>query len=199
MWLAMTIYRGTRHTQCPARGSQPNSRGEMFGHTYHTSSSAGGGFRGMPRISEAFFWISSMVCACSNRRRNLAFSLRSCSFSTATSSRRRPLGPRGLDSALSVPSRRARRHWVNCEEYNTSRRSRAPTSPGARQASASYRTRNLYRAVNRRRSARAGTSGSGLLLPFSPISILDTISPSPLRPIYDIKPGGGVVSLDIGT
>ena len=73
----------------PMRGTlKPTPRpGEMFGRTYHTSSSAGGRFRGMPRISEAFFWISRMVCACSSRRRSRAFSLRSCSFSTATSSR----------------------------------------------------------------------------------------------------------------
>ena len=35
----------------------------------------------MPRISEAIFWISRIICACSRRRRNRAFSLRSCSFS----------------------------------------------------------------------------------------------------------------------
>ena len=62
----------------------------------------------------------------------------------------------------------------------------------------------MYRAVNRRRFARAGTSGSGLgdvevprgtsttrdpLLPLSPTSTLDLISSSPLRPIYDVKLG----------
>ena len=68
----------TPDTPPPTRPSGP------FGRTYHTSSSPGGGFSGMARISEVFFWISRIVFACSSRRRNRAFSFRSCSNSTAS-------------------------------------------------------------------------------------------------------------------
>ena len=85
--------------------------------------------------------------------------MRKRSFSPATGSRRRPWGPRGLANACKVPSRRARRQAVSCEEYRPSRRSKAPTSPGARQASASSSTRSLYWALKYRRLALSGTSG----------------------------------------
>ena len=41
----------------------------------------------------------------------------------------------GLKAAR-LPCSRCRRHVVRCEEYNPSRRSSAPTSPGLAQASA---------------------------------------------------------------
>ena len=66
---------------------------------------------------------------CRRRRRKRAFSLRSCSFSWTTGSRRRPFGPRGLASAFNEPARRARRHSAKCEEYRPSRPHRTLPSP----------------------------------------------------------------------
>ena len=66
---------------------------------------------------------------CRARRRKRAFSLRSCSFSWTTGSRRRPFGPRGLASAFNEPARRARRHSARCEEYRPSRPYRTLPSP----------------------------------------------------------------------
>ena len=119
------------------------------------------GSGGCPGSRRLFFWISRIPWACSRRRRRRAFSLRKRSFSLATGSRRRPWGPRGLANACNEPSRRARRQAVSCEEYRPSRRSKAPISPGARQASASSSTRSLYWALKYRRLALSGTSGSG--------------------------------------
>ena len=59
--------------------------------------------QGDPQQLGGFFCISRIVSACSSRCRRRAFSLRSCSFSTVTGSRPRPLGPRGLASAFSDP------------------------------------------------------------------------------------------------
>ena len=71
-------------------------------------------------------------------------------------------GPRffGVRPASS-PRSRCARQVVEYEEYNPSRRSRAPIAPGAVQASASRRIFRLYSAVNRRRLALATTSTSG--------------------------------------
>ena len=135
------------------------------------------------------------------------------SFSLATGSRRRPWGPRALANACNEPSRRARRQAVSCEEYRPSRRSKAPTSPGARQASASSRIRSFSCALKCRRLALSGTSGSGRGAALEgpplrsgpssdpcsarPLSVL--IAHSPCRPPYNTKLGSESVSLYIGT
>src|SRR5439155_24807412 len=70
-------------------------------------------------------------------------------------------GPRRFDPApASSPRARAARHAVRWDEYNPSRRSSAPTSPGFRHRSASWTTRRLYAAVKRLRSALPTTSTS---------------------------------------
>ena len=71
-------------------------------------------------------------------------------------------GPRFFgESASNVPRSACRRHVIRLEEYNPSRRKRAPNRPCSLQASASWRIRRLYSAVNRRRTAFSGTSESG--------------------------------------
>ena len=95
-----------------------------------------------------------------------------------------------------------------------STRDRRVLLPFSRHASASSRMRSFYCAVNRRRFARSGTSGSGLVvleiprgtsktkdrsLPLSTIWVFDLILRCPLRPIYYNKLGGKIVSLYIGT
>ena len=60
-----------------------------------------------------------------------------------------------------APCSRCRRQLVSKDEYNPSRRNRAPSSPGFLQASACVRMRSRYSAGKRRRWAFAGTSGSG--------------------------------------
>ena len=60
-----------------------------------------------------------------------------------------------------APCSRCRRQFATCELYKPSRRSSAPSSPARLHASACLRMRSRYAAVNRRRWAFAGTSGSG--------------------------------------
>src|SRR5581483_8573897 len=60
----------------------------------------------------------------------------------------------------SSPRPRARRHTTKCDEYNPSRRSKAPTAPGVVHASASLRIRRLYSAVYVRRRGFAATCTS---------------------------------------
>ena len=128
---AVPIDRSACHPQGAARRGHPDRGRQLFDRRAHASSPLAGRFRGMPRISEAFFWISRIAWACSRRPRRRAFSLRKRSLSLATGSRRRPWGPRGVANACNEPSRRARRQAASCEEYRPSRRSKAPTSPGA--------------------------------------------------------------------
>ena len=71
-------------------------------------------------------------------------------------------GPRRCPRiSRSAPASRCRRQFVSSDEYNPSRRNRAPTSPGCLHASACLRMRNRYSAEKRRRWTVAGTSGSG--------------------------------------
>ena len=60
------------------------------------------------------------------------------------------------------PASCCRRQVRRLEEYNPSRRSKAPNSPGFVHRSASRTTRRLYAALNRLRIALLVTSGSGL-------------------------------------
>ena len=72
------------------------------------------------------------------------------------------LGPRRRPRmSCKAPCSRCRRQLVSKDEYNPSRRNRAPSSPGFLQASACVRMRSRYSAGKRRRWAFAGTSGSG--------------------------------------
>ena len=72
-----------------------------------------------------------------------------------------PSGPVAWPVPSATPSRRARRHSVRCEEYSPSRRSNAAIWPGSWHPSASFRIPSLYSALNCRRLAFSGTSGSG--------------------------------------
>ena len=103
------INRGTSYTQRPACRSQANGGSQRFHGPSHSSSSDRRPVQGDHRFGarRLFFVSPGSVSACSSRCRRRAFSLRSCSFSTVTGSRPRPLGPRGLVSAFSDPSRRA--------------------------------------------------------------------------------------------
>jgi len=55
---------------------------------------------------------------------------------------------------------RAARRAARCDEYNPSRRSSVPSSPGLEHRAASWRIRRLYATVSRRRWAFATTSTS---------------------------------------
>jgi hypothetical protein len=71
-------------------------------------------------------------------------------------------GPRFFgDSASMVPCSACRRQVFRFDEYNPSRRKRAPNRPCSLQASASRRIRRLYSAAKRRRTGFSGTSESG--------------------------------------
>src|SRR5450631_4189834 len=72
------------------------------------------------------------------------------------------VGPRFFVAAPGArsPRSRAARHVASCDEYNPSRRSRAPISPGALQASVSFTILRLYSTVNDRRLAFSVTSVS---------------------------------------
>ena len=68
-------------------------------------------------------------------------------------------GPRFFVAAPGAedrPSPRATRQAASCEEYSPSRRSSAPISPGALQASVSFTILRLYSTVNDRRLAFSG-------------------------------------------
>src|SRR4029450_13820707 len=84
----------------------------------------------------------------------------SASFLSRGSTTRRA-GPRFFGAPASSPRSRAARHVVRCEEYSPSRRSNAPTAPGALHPSASRTIFRLYSTVNRRRVAFATTSIAG--------------------------------------
>ena len=74
----------------------------------------------------------------------------------------RGVGPRRRPRmSRRAPCSRCRRQFAKCELYKPSRRSSAPSSPGRLHASVCLRMRSRYSAVNRRRWAFAGTSGSG--------------------------------------
>ena len=81
------------------------------------------------------------------------------------------------ESASNEPCSACRRHVIRLEEYNPSRRKRAPTRPCSLQASASRRIRRLYSAVNRRRTAFSDTSESGTT---------DRPARPPVRPLEEI-------------
>src|SRR5262249_43781667 len=100
------------------------------------------------------------------------------------------LRPRVLGvSPASSPRARARRHSTRWEEYNPSRRSRAPMAPGVVHASASLRIRRLYSAVYVRRRGFATTCTSA-----APTATCVSIRSS-LLALTTVIPGGGTVSL----
>ena len=77
-------------------------------------------------------------------------------------------GPRFTDPVpANAPAAPCRRQVLRLDEYNPSRRNKAPTSPTFLHLSASLTIRRLYSPLNRRRVAFSATSGSG---------------PSPVRP-----------------
>ena len=87
-------------------------------------------------------------------------------------------GPRFFgESASNVPRSACRRQVIRLEEYNPSRRKRAPNRPCSLQTSASRRIQRLYSAVNRRRNAFSGTSESGTT---------DKPARPPVRPLEEI-------------
>src|SRR5439155_1069029 len=121
---------------------------------------------GVPSNAATFFWTSTNASARSARFCHRAIS-RSCSaIFLSRGSGGATFGPRFFgDSPSSSPRSRAARQVTRCEEYSPSRRSSAPISPGFVHRSASRTIRRLYSAVNRRRSAFATTSTSGLSAP----------------------------------
>src|SRR5713226_4897193 len=157
---SLPVQRGPGHTDGSTR--RPGSDGEFqTAHGGHQSSSSSGGlFRGIPRISATFFWTSMIASAWWSRRCSLRFSF--SSWATRSSRGLRVLlRPRLRASCSSAPWSRSRRHAVRSDEYKPCRRSRAPIDPGSVHRSASWSTSNLNAAVNRRRWALVATCGSG--------------------------------------
>src|SRR5207245_3318791 len=138
---------------------------------------------GAPKSAATFFWSSTSASARSARCFHRAIS-RSCSaIFLSRGSGGVAFGPRGFGaSPASSPRSRAARQVVRCEEYNPSRRSSAPSSPGFVQRSASRTIRRLYSAVNRRRCALATTSVSpstGAALGNTPVALrASSVSPT---------------------
>ena len=114
---------------------------------------------GSPGSRQLFFGGAMIVSARCSFRWSLRFSASNCftrgSIGRGVGPRRRPRMSRR------APCARCRRQFATCELYKPSRRSSAPSSPGRLHASACLRMPSRYSAVNRRRSAFAGTSGSG--------------------------------------
>ena len=121
-----------------------------------------------PQQRGNFFWMPMIVSACvsflwSRRvsRSNSAMRVSRTSFGGA-------FGPRFTDPVpANAPAAPCRRQVLRLDEYNPSRRNKAPTSPTFLHLSASLTIRRLYSPLNRRRVAFSATSGSG---------------PSPVRP-----------------
>src|SRR5438552_3776124 len=121
---------------------------------------------GVPSSAASFFGTSTSASARSARLLWRPTSRSSSAIFLSRGSGATTFGPRFFaDSPSSSPRSRADRHVVRSEEYSPSRRSSAPISPGRVQRSASRTIRRLYSAVNRRRSAFATTSTSGLVSP----------------------------------
>ena len=114
---------------------------------------------GSPGSRQLFFWSVMIVSARCSFRCSRRFSASSCFTRGSTGL---GLGPRRRPRmSCKAPCSRCRRQLVSKDEYNPSRRNRAPSSPGFLQASACVRMRSRYSAGKRRRWAFAGTSGSG--------------------------------------
>src|SRR5439155_3458665 len=121
---------------------------------------------GAPSRAASFFGTSTSASARSARLLWRPTSRSSSAIFLSRGSGATTFGPRFFaDSPSSSPRSRAARHVVRSEAYSPSRRSSAPISPGRVQRSASRTIRRLYSAVNRRRSAFATTSTSGLSAP----------------------------------
>src|SRR5207245_4989076 len=109
----------------------------------------------------SFFWSSASASARSARCFHRTISCSCSAICLSRGSGGVAFPPRGFgDSPASSPRSRAARQVVRCDEYNPSRRSSAPISPGCVQRSASRTIRRLYSAVKRRRCALATTSVS---------------------------------------
>ncbi len=187
--LAPAIQRGASYSKGLAGFRRlSNSSRQLLGRHHQSFSSLSGGFRGIPRSSEVFFWISSIVSTRARRCFNRAFS-RSSSLTRGSSAF--AFRPRFLDvnPALAILSR-WRRQLERCDEYSPSRRRRAATSPSPLQASASRTIRSLYSAVKRRRFACSLTSGSG-----TPAASRPARSAVALRAPSD--PAGVILSINV--
>ena len=149
--------RGTRRCSDTTPTSRPSRDG--LDRAHQSVSSVSRGVRGISRISATFFGRAMIVSARCSFRWSLRFSASNCftrgSIGRGVGPRRRPRMSRR------APCSRCRRQFATCELYKPSRRSSAPSSPGRLHASACLRMRSRYSAVNRRRWAFAGTSGSG--------------------------------------
>ena len=126
------------------------------------------------------------------------FSASSCFTRGSTG---RGVGPRRRPRiACRAPASRCRRQFVKSDEYNLSRRSRAPTSPGRLHASTSLRMRSRYAGGKRRRSTFAGTSGSGSLArdpvtgPGPPVALRAPSAPGPVIGSISTTSGMRVIS-----
>jgi hypothetical protein len=103
-----------------------------------------------------------MASARSARVVSLAISRACSAIFLSRGSAATAFGPRFFVAAPGArsPRSRAARHVASCEEYSPSRRSRAPISPGALQASVSFTILRLYSTVKDRRLAFSVTSVS---------------------------------------
>src|SRR6202171_4071368 len=118
----------------------------------------------VPKSACSFACTSTTKRALASSRSNWRFSASRRAIFSACGSRR--LRPRGTANPASAPASRALRHSTIWLEYKPSRRNNAPFVPSGA-ASYSAKIANLYLAVNVRRFALSGTSGSGRSVPAS--------------------------------
>ena len=141
--------------RCPGHADALTQRRRLAGRRdgldgpHQSLSSSSSGVRGIPRISATFFWRVMIVSARCNFRWSRRFSVSSCFTRGSTG---RGVGPRRRPRiSRRAPASRCRRQFVSSDEYNPSRRNRAPTSPGFLHASACVRMQSRYSGEKRRR------------------------------------------------
>src|SRR5271166_2863660 len=118
----------------------------------------------VPKSADSFACTSTTKRALASSCSNWRFSASRRAILSACGSRR--LRPRGTANPASAPASRALRHSTIWLEYKPSRRNNAPFAPSGA-ASYSAKISNLYLAVNVRRFAFSGTSGSRRSVPAS--------------------------------
>ena len=106
-----------------------------------------------------------IIAACLSLCLNFWFSFSNSAIRRAEGSGFCSFGPRFFgERASRVPLSAWRCHVVRLDEYNPSRRRRAPICPGSLQNSASRSIRRLYSAVNLRRTGFSVTSEAESIL-----------------------------------
>ena len=123
--LTMSIERRSRHAQRLASRCRADVRSEFFDGVHGSLPLPSGGGRGIPRISESFFWTSMIISAWRSLAASRRVSRMSRWFSAIRGASGLAFRPRRLGvRPASVPWSRWCRHVLSNDEYRPSRRSR---------------------------------------------------------------------------